>query len=328
MRGKNYRCERRRLRERLGHRREEGRRAVLTSAARARRPAPRPGARAPLPAALAQPPPGLVDKRATSRRRPRRRARARRRRRAHRARAAAVPMPRRHEAQRDAAQDRARGRATHRRSTSRPGSSCIPAPATGTARCSTRCSHHEPELARRAARRHRAPPRQGHERPAGRRADASRRRPTSSRSSPRAPCDAIYLAVVQRRSAREAVIDAPIGRHPRARTSHGGRRSAARRRARTSRWSSASASPRWCAAARNRPHAPDPRASRGDRPSAGRRPDLSTRHAPAFAFPRQALHAAELSLVHPKSRETMTWRSPLPRDMKRLLDELREERWT
>jgi 23S rRNA pseudouridine1911/1915/1917 synthase len=40
-------------------------------------------------------------------------------------------------------------------------------------------------------------------------------------------------------------------------------------------------------------------------------------------FPRQALHAAELSLVHPSSGEAMTWRSPLPRDMKRLLDELR-----
>jgi 23S rRNA pseudouridine1911/1915/1917 synthase len=46
-----------------------------------------------------------------------------------------------------------------------------------------------------------------------------------------------------------------------------------------------------------------------------------TRHGLAFA--RQALHAAELSLVHPRSRKAMTWRSPLPRDMKRLLDELR-----
>jgi 23S rRNA pseudouridine1911/1915/1917 synthase len=46
-----------------------------------------------------------------------------------------------------------------------------------------------------------------------------------------------------------------------------------------------------------------------------------TRH--GLPFPRQALHAAELSLVHPSSGKTMTWRSPLPRDMKRLLDELR-----
>ena len=42
-----------------------------------------------------------------------------------------------------------------------------------------------------------------------------------------------------------------------------------------------------------------------------------------LAFPRQALHAAELTLAHPASGETMTWRAPLPRDFKRLVDELR-----
>src|SRR5437764_5901771 len=46
-----------------------------------------------------------------------------------------------------------------------------------------------------------------------------------------------------------------------------------------------------------------------------------TRH--GIAFPRQALHATELSLKHPSSGETMTWRAPLPRDFKRLVDELR-----
>jgi 23S rRNA pseudouridine1911/1915/1917 synthase len=46
-----------------------------------------------------------------------------------------------------------------------------------------------------------------------------------------------------------------------------------------------------------------------------------TRH--GISFPRQALHAAELSLRHPASGEPMTWRSPLPRDFKRLVDELR-----
>jgi 23S rRNA pseudouridine1911/1915/1917 synthase len=50
-----------------------------------------------------------------------------------------------------------------------------------------------------------------------------------------------------------------------------------------------------------------------------------TRH--GLTFPRQALHAAELTLVHPSSGETMTWRAAPPRDFKRLLDELREERW-
>jgi 23S rRNA pseudouridine1911/1915/1917 synthase len=47
-----------------------------------------------------------------------------------------------------------------------------------------------------------------------------------------------------------------------------------------------------------------------------------TRH--GLAFPRQALHAAELSLAHPRTKQAMTWRSPLPRDMKRLLDSLRK----
>lgn len=42
-----------------------------------------------------------------------------------------------------------------------------------------------------------------------------------------------------------------------------------------------------------------------------------------LALPRQALHAAELELIHPRSGKTMSWRSPLPRDMVRLLDGLR-----
>jgi len=46
-----------------------------------------------------------------------------------------------------------------------------------------------------------------------------------------------------------------------------------------------------------------------------------TRH--GIAFPRQALHASELSLKHPSTGEPMTWRSALPRDFKKLVDELR-----
>jgi 23S rRNA pseudouridine1911/1915/1917 synthase len=48
-----------------------------------------------------------------------------------------------------------------------------------------------------------------------------------------------------------------------------------------------------------------------------------TRH--GIAFPRQALHAAELTVVHPKTRKIVTWQSPLPRDMKRLVDTLRRD---
>lgn len=42
-----------------------------------------------------------------------------------------------------------------------------------------------------------------------------------------------------------------------------------------------------------------------------------------LAFSRQALHARELSLVHPRSGKSMTWRAALPADMKRLIAALR-----
>lgn len=42
-------------------------------------------------------------------------------------------------------------------------------------------------------------------------------------------------------------------------------------------------------------------------------------------FKRQALHAAELGLVHPSSGETMHWTTPLPTDMAGLLVSLRQQ---
>lgn len=41
------------------------------------------------------------------------------------------------------------------------------------------------------------------------------------------------------------------------------------------------------------------------------------------AFPRQALHAWQLALIHPDSREEMHWESPLPADFATLLETLR-----
>jgi len=41
-------------------------------------------------------------------------------------------------------------------------------------------------------------------------------------------------------------------------------------------------------------------------------------------FPRQALHATRLALEHPVSGETMEWHVPLPLDMERLLQQIRE----
>jgi 23S rRNA pseudouridine1911/1915/1917 synthase len=43
----------------------------------------------------------------------------------------------------------------------------------------------------------------------------------------------------------------------------------------------------------------------------------------ALAFPRQALHAARLALIHPGTREELSWESPLPADISGLLDSLK-----
>jgi 23S rRNA pseudouridine1911/1915/1917 synthase len=42
-------------------------------------------------------------------------------------------------------------------------------------------------------------------------------------------------------------------------------------------------------------------------------------------FPRQALHAAELELEHPKNGKPVRWKAPLPADMKKLLSTLRRD---
>jgi 23S rRNA pseudouridine1911/1915/1917 synthase len=42
-----------------------------------------------------------------------------------------------------------------------------------------------------------------------------------------------------------------------------------------------------------------------------------------FRFERQALHAFEISFVHPGTLEQMTLQAPLPSDITRLLDILR-----
>ncbi|MES2216770.1 MAG: 23S rRNA pseudouridine(1911/1915/1917) synthase RluD [Pseudomonadota bacterium] len=42
-------------------------------------------------------------------------------------------------------------------------------------------------------------------------------------------------------------------------------------------------------------------------------------------FKRQALHAFELGIIHPVTREPMTWRAPLPTDMRELIECLRTD---
>jgi 23S rRNA pseudouridine1911/1915/1917 synthase len=46
---------------------------------------------------------------------------------------------------------------------------------------------------------------------------------------------------------------------------------------------------------------------------------------PGPAFARQALHAAELELIHPRSGKAKRWSAPLPADMKKLLAALRSD---
>jgi 23S rRNA pseudouridine1911/1915/1917 synthase len=65
-------------------------------------------------------------------------------------------------------------------------------------------------------------------------------------------------------------------------------------------------------------------------PVYGGRPQLPARAAPVLvealrAFRRQALHARRLGLAHPATGEWLEWESPLPADMARLLDALRAD---
>jgi len=65
-------------------------------------------------------------------------------------------------------------------------------------------------------------------------------------------------------------------------------------------------------------------------PVYGGRPHLPPRAAPALVevlrcFGRQALHAHRLGLAHPVTGDWLEWESPLPADMARLLDALRAD---
>lgn len=46
------------------------------------------------------------------------------------------------------------------------------------------------------------------------------------------------------------------------------------------------------------------------------------------SFPRQALHAAALTLIHPGTREEMTWTTPLPADIRSLIDAIETDEYT
>ena len=144
-----------------------------------------------------------------------------------------------------------------------------------------------------------------------------------------------YRALIQGRLVAGGTVDAPVGRHPRHRT-----RMAVVRQGRPAithyRVLERFAAHTWLAVhlETGRTHQIRVHMAHihhplvGDRQYAGR-PRLpkgagDTLRQALRAFPRQALHACRLALRHPASGELVAWTSPLPADLSRLLELLRE----
>ncbi len=135
----------------------------------------------------------------------------------------------------------------------------------------------------------------------------------------------VYLAVVHGDPPASGRVDAPIGRDARVRT-----RMAVSRRGREARTSFrvleryGHAALIECRLDTGRTHQIRVHLQHIRHPLAGdtvyRR---GTRH--GVSFPRQALHAAELTLTHPRSGKIMSWRVEPPADMRGLIEKLRSE---
>jgi 23S rRNA pseudouridine1911/1915/1917 synthase len=133
----------------------------------------------------------------------------------------------------------------------------------------------------------------------------------------------VYIALVQGDPPASGAIDAPVGRDPKSRTrmavTHRGKEARTTYRV-LERFGRAALVE--CRLETGRTHQIRVHFQHVRHPLVGdtvyRR---GTRH--GIEFPRQALHAAELSLRHPSSGQEMTWRSPLPRDFKKLVASLR-----
>jgi len=135
----------------------------------------------------------------------------------------------------------------------------------------------------------------------------------------------VYLAVVQGDPPGTGAIDAPVGRDTRSRT-----RMAVTRRGKEARTNYrvleryGRAALVECRLETGRTHQIRVHFQHIRHPLVGdpvyRR---GTRH--RTAFPRQALHAAELALVHPRTGRAMSWRAPMPQDMAKLVQGLRGE---
>jgi 23S rRNA pseudouridine1911/1915/1917 synthase len=135
----------------------------------------------------------------------------------------------------------------------------------------------------------------------------------------------VYLAVVQGDPPASGVIDAPVGRDVRARTrmavTHRGKPARTAYRV-LERYGQAALVE--CRLDTGRTHQIRVHFQHIRHPLIG---DETYRRGTrrGIGFARQALHAAELSLVHPVEQKAMTWRAALPRDMKRLVETLRHD---
>lgn len=137
-----------------------------------------------------------------------------------------------------------------------------------------------------------------------------------------------YRALVHGRVAAEGEVDAPIGRHPTARTRMAvtTRGKPARTRYRVlERFADATLLAVTLETGRTHQIRVHMRAIGhplvGDR-TYGRRAGLAPGD-PLAAFPRQALHAARLGLEHPSSGRWCEWRSPDPADLRGMIARLR-----
>jgi 23S rRNA pseudouridine1911/1915/1917 synthase len=138
-----------------------------------------------------------------------------------------------------------------------------------------------------------------------------------------------YLALVHGKVAADGGVDAPIGRHPTARTRMAitARGKPARTRFRVlERFANATLLAVTLETGRTHQIRVHMRALGhplvGD-PTYGKRTG-SRDDDPLARFPRQALHATRLGLVHPASGRPCEWRAPAPADLRGLLAQLRQ----
>ena len=136
-----------------------------------------------------------------------------------------------------------------------------------------------------------------------------------------------YVAVARGDVARATIVDAPIGRHPVQRTAMAV--VAKGKPARTlvdivERFGTATLLR--CRLETGRTHQIRVHLAAIGHPLLGDPAYGGRKQSSALAFARQALHAARLGLVHPATREAMTWESPPPADLAALIDALRARR--